>query len=162
MDFNIPVVIHPDVIQNRDCWQPFKSLLCIENMDKRKRTGRTAVELDHFFSAFPDATFCLDIGHVHQIDSTMSEARQLLRRFGNRLRQLHISEIDAQGHHHGVTLATILATHSVVRLIRPDVPAIIESQIRATEMRKELAAVTEALDPPSVGERESLDWGALA
>lgn len=162
IDFDIPVVIHPDVIRETKWWQPFRSLLCIENMDKRKRIGRTANELDHFFSILPDATFCLDIGHVCQIDSTMSEARRMLRRFGERLRQLHISEIDAQGHHHKVTLATILATHSIASLIRPQVPAIIESQIPPKDMAKELTAVKQALNPSLVADWECLDWGALA
>ena len=159
--FGIPIVIHPDILQDKDCWMSFKSLLCIENMDKRKSTGRTTRELEPFFSMFPDATFCLDIGHVCQIDSTMSEARRMLRRFGDRLRQLHISEIDAQGHHHGVTLATILAAHNVANLINPGVPAIIESQIPGKDIPKEFAAVEQALNPSSA-DNDYQDWGALA
>lgn len=160
IEFNIPVVVHPDAIQDRACWAPFRSLLCIENMDKRKRTGRTTAELDEFFAAFPDATFCLDIGHVCQIDPTMSEARRMLQRFGHRLRQVHISEIDAQGHHHGVSLVTVLATHNIANLIPETVAVIIESQIPVTEIAKELGSVKEALTP--VAERKHLDWGALA
>src|SRR6266571_708705 len=61
IDLNIPIVIHPDAIADPRCWEPFGSLLCIENMDKRKPTGRTTNELDHFFSLLPKATFCLDV-----------------------------------------------------------------------------------------------------
>src|SRR5262245_48395114 len=64
IDLGIPVVIHPDVIRGPACWTLFGSLLCIENMDKRKATGRTITELDSFFAAFPKATFCLDLAHA--------------------------------------------------------------------------------------------------
>ncbi len=163
IDRNIPIVIHPDAIRNSRCWERFGSLLCIENMDKRKRTGRTANELQHFFSEFPKATFCLDVGHSRQIDSTMSETRRMLRRFGPRLRQIHFSEIDAQGHHHGATLATILASRNIVDLIGHDVPVIIESQIPSSEIARELAVVGRALEPSTdAPERTIMDWGALA
>ena len=160
----IPIVIHPDTIQNPDCWRAFGSLLCIENMDKRKRTGRTTSELEGFFDEFPDATFCFDIGHSRQVDSTMSEAWRMLRAFGSRLRQLHFSEIDAQGRHHGATLATILASRSVVDLIGPEIPAIIESQVDACDIPREIDAVREGLEPSphSTTERAAIDWGALA
>src|SRR5438067_12770907 len=45
IDLGLPVVIHPDVINQVSYWEPFGALLCIENMDKRKRTGRTVAEL---------------------------------------------------------------------------------------------------------------------
>jgi len=103
------------------------------------------------------------VGHARQIDSTMSEPRQMLRRFGLRLRQIHISEIDAQGHHHGVTLATILANRNIVDLIGQDIPAIIESQVPANEIEREIAAVEQALEPSTdtASDRESMDWGEL-
>ena len=161
IDRNIPVVIHPDVIQNPGCWRRFGQLLCVENMDKRKRTGRTANELEYFFSELPEATFCLNLGHSRQIDSTMSETRRILRKYGQRLRQIHFSEIDAQGHHHGATLATILTTRSIVDLIGSEVPVIIESQISSSEIARELAVVRHALEPSTDPTREGAikDWG---
>ena len=163
IDRKIPVVIHPDVIQNAACWLPFGALLCIENMDKRKRIGRTADELAPFFSMFPMATFCLDIGHARQIDSTMAEARMMLRRYGQRLRQVHISEIDSGGHHHGLSLATILASHGIASLISQTIPIIIESQIMPQDIRKEIDAADRALMPtPIASVQKNEDWGALA
>jgi hypothetical protein len=160
----VPVVIHPDAIQNPDCWRKFGSLMCIENMDKRKQTGRTTSELEEFFVTFPDATFCFDVGHCRQIDSTMGEARRMLQRFRDRLRQVHFSEIDAQGRHHGTTIATILASRSIVDMTDSEVPVIIESQIPASDISKEIEAVRQALDPShgSTAEQMPVDWGALA
>ena len=98
----IPVVLHPDAIRDASLWRSYRELLCIENMDKRKSTGRTVDELSMVFAALPEASFCLDIAHARQIDPTMGEARDMLLRFGPRLRQIHISELDSAGRHHGL------------------------------------------------------------
>jgi hypothetical protein len=160
----IPVVLHPDVIRDASLWKAFGSLLCVENMDKRKPTGRTADELVQFFDVLPQASFCLDIAHARQIDPTMGEARKMLRRFGTRLRQIHISELDSAGRHHGLSIATILATRRILPLIREDAPAIIESQITSDRIAAELKSVEAAFSPPGSGSEdwEGADWGALA
>jgi hypothetical protein len=131
-------------------------------MDLRKSTGRTAEELIPFFSKLPEATFCLDVAHAQQVDSTMLEAWSMLEQFGSRLRQVHISEIDSQGRHHGISIVTILGVNRIAKLIGPDVPVIIESQIPATDIDREIQSVERALRPPLVPQGALLDWGALA
>ena len=158
----IPIVIHPDVIDEPSCWEPFGALLCIENMDKRKRTGRMIEELVPFFSMFPKATFCLDIAHARQMDSTMTETIGMLRRFGDRLRQVHISEIDTEGHHSRLSLTTILAGRSVAALIKDDIPIIIESMIPQKDMQREIDAARRTLSEPARSAWECQDWGDLA
>lgn len=74
-----PIVLHPDAINDVDLWRGFGSLLCIENMDKRKPIGRTTLELRQIFSEFPDACFCLDLAHARQVDSSMTETYLLQR-----------------------------------------------------------------------------------
>jgi hypothetical protein len=160
IELEIPIVIHPDVISEPKHWHGFDHLLCIENMDKRKRTGRTVEELEQFFSLFPNATFCLDLAHARQVDSTMTEARRMLRRFGDRLRQLHISEIDAVGHHHGLSLASILGIQGVSRMVDASIPIIIESMVAETEIEREILSVRRALASPQ--DAQLADWGALA
>jgi hypothetical protein len=164
LERSIPVVLHPDVIRDFSLWKVFGDLLCIENMDKRKPTGRTAEELEPCFAALPGASFCLDVAHARQIDPTMAGAREMLRRFGPRLRQIHISELDAAGRHHGLSIATILATRRILPLLREDVPAIIESQVKADRIPAELRAVEEAFASAGAGSAEwgGADWGALA
>ena len=83
-----PLILHPDVIRNFNLWIRFENQLLIENMDKRKSTDRTASELSSIFEKLPSASLCFDLGHARQVDPTMSEAAQILDRFGNRLRQL--------------------------------------------------------------------------
>jgi hypothetical protein len=168
ISLDIPLVIHPDIIREPQRWASFGPLLCIENMDKRKGTGRTLAELESFFSVFPDATFCLDLAHARQIDSTMTEARLMLRRFGNRLRQVHMSELDATGHHEPLSFASVLSGQSVAALIPQDVPIIIESMVPAKDIGRELDAVQRALTArvsDVVNESsgvEYCDWGELA
>ena len=94
----------------------------------------------------------------------MTETRQMLRRFGDRLRQVHISEIDAEGHHERLSLATILASQSIASLINDDVPIIIESMIPAKVIKREIDAVRRALTPSAQEGAgwEYRDWGELA
>ena len=64
----------------------------------------------------------------------------MLRRFGARLRQIHISELDSAGRHHGLSIVTTLATRRILPLLREDVPAIIESQVKPDRIAAELKA----------------------
>lgn len=59
-----PLILHPDVIHNWDGWKKFGSLVCLENMDKRKPIGRTVEELSGAFERLPEAKFCFDFGHA--------------------------------------------------------------------------------------------------
>ena len=74
----------------------FGSLLCIENMDKRKPIGRSAGELRSIFDQLPDASLCFDIGHARQVDTTMTESYLILKEFGAKLRQVHMSQHQQQ------------------------------------------------------------------
>ena len=97
------IVVHPDGEIDLDSGRALGSRLTLENMDFRKDTGRVAAELEPFFEALPDAGFCLDIAHAHSIDPTMNAAHALLDRVGGRLRQVHLSSLDDDGHHVPVT-----------------------------------------------------------
>jgi hypothetical protein len=149
------VVLHPDVIKDRGCWTQFGNLLCIENMDNRKRAGRTADELDPFFNEFVDAGFCFDIAHVRQVDGTMTEAHEMLRRFGSRIVQVHLSEIDATGHHYGLSVASVRAARRIAERISPNVPVIIESQVEASELDREIAMAIMAFEKPQIAWADS-------
>ncbi|HEX8407920.1 MAG TPA: hypothetical protein VF883_03580 [Thermoanaerobaculia bacterium] len=141
-----PIVVHPDVLQTPSLWVRLGAQLCIENMDIRKTTGRTPSELRDLFAIFPAATFCLDLGHARQIDPTMASALLMLREFGDRLRQLHVSDVGARGEH--LPLGAT-ARHSFARLahhVPADCPIIIESVIEAEAMERELDSVRAALD----------------
>src|SRR5882762_7617198 len=65
-----PIIVHPDTLHDFSLWRPFGLQLAIENMDRRRATGRTADELHVIFEKLPNARLCFDIGHARQFDTT--------------------------------------------------------------------------------------------
>lgn len=143
------LVTHPDVISMWNEWSSLGPRLCIENMDKRKPVGRTARDLREIFNRLPAATFCLDIGHAHQIDPTMGEAVLLLDEFGGKLRQLHVSEVNSESKHDPISLESQSAFSVVAHLIREDTPVILESRLPVVStgaIQSEMDSVEQILD----------------
>jgi hypothetical protein len=110
-------------------------------MDKRKTTGRTAQELASFFTALPEATLCFDIGHARQIDPTMCEADAILRQFGNRLQQIHLSLVNSRSGHEPLNYESIVAFRRVAHLLPKGTPIILETPVPSAGIEKELEKV---------------------
>jgi hypothetical protein len=140
-----PIVVHPDSIHDHSLWRPFGKLMCIENMDKRKPIARTRDELGQWFDRFPEASLCLDLAHVRQIDPTMTEAYLMLRDFKDRLAEVHLSEINSACKHESISYGATLAYQQVASLIPEDVPVILESIVSAVLVDDEIEAAHEAL-----------------
>lgn len=51
------LIVHPDAIHNYELWRSLSSRVAIENMDRRKSSGRTAKELAKWFDLLPDTKF---------------------------------------------------------------------------------------------------------
>jgi xylose isomerase-like TIM barrel protein len=140
-----PIVMHPDTIHDFELWRDFGPLLAIENMDKRKPIGRTAHQLASIFEKLPNASLCFDIGHARQVDPTMTEAYLILRQFGRRLRQVHVSEVNTRSKHDVLSYASILAFQEVADLIPLEVPLILETPLTESQMQSEIEKVDSAL-----------------
>ena len=136
--FNI--VLHPDAIFDFSCWRSFGTRLCIANMDKRKPIGRNCQELNLLFEELPDASFCLDLGHVRQIDPTMIEAIAMLHQFGSRLRQIHLSEVTTNCRHESLSLAAIQSFRRIATRVPEETPVIIESVLSDEPTLEQLSA----------------------
>jgi hypothetical protein len=141
-----PIIIHPDAMHNPRAWARFGELLYIENMDIRKPVGQTASHLADIFAELPEASLCFDLGHARQVDPTMTEAAQILLLFGERLRQLHVSEVNAQSKHDPLSLEAVMAFRRVASLIPHDVPIILESRVAEPDIQKEMDNAVRALD----------------
>jgi hypothetical protein len=135
-----PIVVHPDAILQHSRWRTFGKYLCIENMDKRKPVGRSANELRRVFDLLPDASFCFDIGHARQFDSTMTEAYLLLTEFRGKLRQVHVSEVNTSSKHDVISYASVLAFREVAHLVPSDIPLILETPTAAEDFHLESSA----------------------
>lgn len=125
------IVVHPDTIVDIGEYRRLGSRLLIENMDDRKRAGRTADELSTVFEAVPDAGLCFDVAHAGSIDAGMTAAGEILDAFAHRLRHVHLSSLDRDCSH--VTLRDADAERFEPMLDRcRDVPWILEAPLAAT------------------------------
>jgi hypothetical protein len=145
-----PVVLHPNAISEARLWLELGELLLLENMDKRKLVGRTADELAELFLLLPAAKLCFDIAHARQFDGTMTEAYRILKHFGNRIAQVHVSEVTSRSGHDRISPSASRAFQKVSEWI-PEVPVIIESRVRREEIEIEMESARAALTRP--GER---------
>lgn len=132
------IVVHPDVIQDFELWAQLGACLCIENMDKRKSTGRSARELQPFFDRLPDAGLCFDIAHARQVDPTMCEAALILRQYRDRIRQIHMSCVNSRSAHEQLNYQSVIAYRRVASLLPRDVPVILETPIRPEQFLAEI------------------------
>jgi len=140
-----PVVLHPDTIHAPECWIPFGRMLCVENMDTRKASGRTVGELALIFRELPEASLCFDLAHARQCDSSMTEAYLILSAYKERLMQVHISDLDVESRHSRLTWGAVRAYLEVADLIPESVPIIIESPVLLEEVDEELMHALEAV-----------------
>jgi hypothetical protein len=150
------IVIHPDAIRDTALWDSFGPLLLIENMDKRNNCGRTRRELAEVFAKLPQAGLCFDIGHCRQVDPTMNEAYLILRAFGDRLRQLHMSEVNSRSTHDPLSRAAMDAFRAVASLIPENIPVILESPVGEENVRREIEFARLALPISPTGSRANV------
>jgi hypothetical protein len=75
----------------------------------------------------------------------MTEAYLILREFGERLRQVHVSEVNTRSRHDPLSYASILAFQAVAHLIPAHVPLILETPVKEDDIEIEIAKVREAL-----------------
>jgi hypothetical protein len=140
-----PIIVHPDAIVDFGCWRDLGEAICIENMDKRKPIGRSAEELAVIFRELPKATLCFDIGHARQFDPTMTEAWMILRDFGVKLKQVHVSEVNTRSKHDPLSFASMRAFQEVAHLIPDEVPLILETLVPEEDIEREIGKAREAL-----------------
>lgn len=132
------IVVHPDIISDFDVWKTMGELLCLENMDKRKPIGRTSDAMELLFKNLPEATFCFAIAHAKQVDPTMQEGYKMLKKFKNRLRQIHLSELNSNCKHEKLNLGAILSFQTISHLIPNDLPIILESPVTEIQINTEV------------------------
>ena len=152
---DIPVVAHPDMLGDLEQWARLGERLCLENMDRRKRVGRTAQELVKYFDLLPEARLCFDIAHAHHVDPTMSIAAGMLWEFKDRIAQLHVSEVTEDGGHIRLGANVAEAYAGILSLIPGNAPVIIESVIGPSCIQCELDSVRRCFQPVSLLEGTS-------
>ncbi|MFT3703100.1 MAG: TIM barrel protein [Agriterribacter sp.] len=152
------IIVHPDLIEDFEEWRVFGSLLCIENMDKRKAIGQTALDLQNIFEKLPEASLCFDIAHAKQIDPTMLEALSIASIFHSRISEIHISDVNSNSQHEPLNLGSVIAFRKLRRYLDINTPLIIESPVNLDEIPRELEMISCIFDDKKF---ESLmnSWG---
>jgi hypothetical protein len=140
-----PIILHPDAIHNFERWRALAGRVAIENMDRRKSTGRSARELVEIFRLLPQAMMCLDIGHARQIDTSMLETYVLIKTFSDRIVQLHVSEVDSMNRHERISIAAQLAFRQLKNFIPDCVPVILEARVAEQDIEQEARNVARVL-----------------
>lgn len=123
------IVVHPDTIQEPARWGALGRRLVIENMDARKKSGQTPEDLDILFDELPLAGLCFDIAHAKHVDDSLEVGRAILDRFADRLRHVHLSSLDTDGHHVRLTDEDEVLFTTLLDRCR-DVPWILEAPLR--------------------------------
>ena len=121
------VVTHPDVIEDPTHYRALGARLALENLDARTPCGATVDDLRRCFDVLPEAGLCLDVAHARSVDPSMQLAHELLDAFRLRLRQVHVSSLDADHHHVPLLPEDVVAYASVLARCR-DVPWLLEAQ----------------------------------
>ncbi|MDR3681375.1 MAG: hypothetical protein P4L41_15520 [Flavipsychrobacter sp.] len=134
----INIIVHPDIIVEIKKWRSLGCFLCIENMDKRKPVGRTSQDLENIFSSLPEAKFCLDLAHARQVDPSMTETLTMIKKFRNRLSQIHLSDVNSQSIHEPLNLESILFYHKVSPYIDHNIPIVLESPVHEENIEREI------------------------
>jgi hypothetical protein len=141
-----PIILHPDAIYSSARWLGLSHRLAIENMDRRKNTGRSVEELKRFFDCMPQARMCLDLGHSRQVDPSMIGTYMLLKVFSARIIQLHVSEVDTLNRHDLISKAAEIAFSQVRRFVPDSVAVIVESRVQESEIGGEATKVAAILN----------------
>jgi len=121
-----PIIVHPDMITDYSLWKELGDQLYVENMDNSRFYGKTVEDMVHIFNELPDASMCLDVGHTRQIDPTMQLCKDLCIKFGNKIKEMHFSEVDVVTcGHKAITSSTLKAFEGISNYL-PPCPIILE------------------------------------
>lgn len=138
-NIKLPIVVHPDIIGDFSIWKSLGSRLFIENMDNRKKTGRTFRELEPIFRELPEARFCFDVAHALQVGSYVElEILRMLTGFADRLAQIHLSTLDSNLIHHELSDSAIKVYRDISFMVPSHVPIILEFEPKFNELNKHL------------------------
>lgn len=139
------VILHAESFHDPSIWRAFGGKVLVENADIRKRRGRTAAEMEHILAMLPEARVCLDLAHAHQVDFSLTETRRMLRAFGDRIGQIHLSQLDHACRHEPLTYGIVDVFHTLTPQL-PDTAVILETCVTADRIGHQLALARRAME----------------
>ncbi len=135
-------VVHPDNIESLKWFNEFKMPFSVENMDNRKDKGRFVEEIGFFIDK--GFGFVLDINHVYTNDKSLSLADEMINKFKDQLKEVHLSGYLKENIH--APLFKTKQIELIEKIKDLGVPVIIESVFGSLEeMEKETEFVNRFL-----------------
>jgi len=118
------------------------SPISIENMDNRKKFGKTVESIKKIIDKY-DFKFTLDLQHAYTNDKSMKLADKFHRELGDKIIEYHLSGFDPKFLHYPLFKTK---QNEIINGVRKDIPIIIESTFdKEKEAEKELRYVVERL-----------------
>jgi len=131
-------VLHPDLVDDWSVFDDSPMNIAIENMDCRKNSFQFTDDLSEAFTKHPRLLFVLDLNHCFSNDPSMALADELMRLFGDRLAEVHISGFDGKYHS---PLFRANQPQILDHLPETDCPIIIESPCDFDELAQEISYI---------------------
>ena len=139
------VLVHPDQVRDfKWLTRKYGCALALENLDARKKFGKTIEDMESVFKECPGAKWVFDLNHIYTNDRSMGLATEFFDKFQNRLAHYHIS---GYGGFHD---ALCLSREDVIikGLLSLDYPVIDEGNLlQKGVLEKEFNYITERLQP---------------
>jgi len=130
-------IVHAEAIGDSSVWRSLGAKVFVENADGRKHTGRTVDEFLRVMDQLPDAKVCFDIAHVYQVDPTLLEAHRMIRAVGDRIGQIHLSQLDHACRHEALSRGIVMEFARLAPLL-PQIAVILESVVTPDLIARQL------------------------
>lgn len=131
------VVFHPDTVVDFSVFHGLPFKIGFENMDNRKKSFKTPLELQDLLAENPEFGFVLDVNHAYSNDPSGRLTAEFYEKSGSRLSQIHLSGYTG-GHE---PLFKTRQADIVFSIRNFDAPIIIESIVEPKELKKEMLYV---------------------
>lgn len=140
-------IVHAEAIVDPAPWRALGSKVFVENADARKRTGRTLEEFSRVMDRLPDANVCLDLAHAHQVDPTLLEAHRFTRAFADRIKQIHLSQLDHACRHQALSFGIVAELRRLAPRL-PQTTVILEAPVAPHLIGRQLELARACFDGP--------------
>jgi len=84
------------------------------------------------------------LAHARQVNPTLGIARELIREYGKKIVQFHLSELDVKSHREPLSMAAVWAIREIGHLL--PCPVILESMVQPSEIDSELEMAAHCFD----------------
>ena len=136
------IVLHPDGLPDAAWMRETPCALSLENL--APAAGFGPARLGEALAEHPRAGFCLDLSHA--FSGPVPETEELLRRFGHRLRQVHVSAAEGERTHLRMKHASREMRDAFAALRGLGKPFLLEEELSdASEVEEDLAILSSLL-----------------